>query len=285
MRRPIAELFCLLAGMVLLAACGGGQQGPQEQVTAAPGVRILKVFGPTGSKAAFDAFQTVFEGTGLPYELRVFEGDGTEPGIQGVLDGTFDLMVLMRYPKPGESLAFIEFVRTPVAFFVNPSTGISNLTREQAVAILCGDVTNWSEVGGADLQIVGLRQEDDDTSTEAVLAYVMDGKPFVTTMRMLITDADMLVVVNGIPGAIGYASWAGKKYSEFLSPVEYPDAIMLDGLPPDDPAYPLVSTIGVAFRPDQQELLQPLFDWGEKFKQSGVVTALMQRFGVTVAEN
>lgn len=288
MRRPIAHKWrhwIVFACVIFMAGCGDTQDHSAALTPTPPERPILKIYGPAGSKGAFDALQIASTLVDLPYEMRVFEGNTTASGIQGVLDGTFDLTVLMRRLRLDENLIFREFVRTPVAFYVNPSAGIDHLTREQAAAVFSGAVTNWSELGGADQEITVLLQEADDTSTEAVYEYIMLETPFTSSVRKILTDQEVLIVVDGLPGAIGFASWASKKYFEFVSDTQYPDAITLDGVHPSDPTYPLVSVVGVAYLPERESFLQPLFDWGERIRTSEVIRLLLPRFGVTLADD
>jgi phosphate transport system substrate-binding protein len=283
MRYLVVLLRCspvALVCIVILAGCGGDPADSHVQTPTDEGQQVLTIFGPVGSRGALEALQVVFANSALPYEFQVFEGASAAPGVQGVLDGKFDLMVLMRRPQPDLPLTYIEFMRTPVVFFVNPSAGIHDLTSVQVAAIFSGDVTNWSELGGTDQTIVVLVMPEEDTNTQAVREHIMERKPFTDSARTLISDADVLTIVDGMPGTIGYTSWAAKKYTEFVSSNEYSTDIKLDGVSPDEPAYPLVSEVGVAFRPDRESFLEPLFDWGDKFLASEPVQFLIERFGL-----
>ena len=64
--------------------------------------------------------------------------------------------------------------RLPSAFFVHRSAGVSGLTNAQLADIYRGKITNWREVGGADLRIKVVRREDQD-STLLVLRQSMPG--------------------------------------------------------------------------------------------------------------
>ena len=46
-----------------------------------------------------------------------------------------------------------------IAIIVNPSNPVSDLTLEQIASIFTGEITNWSEVGGNDAQIVLIGRE------------------------------------------------------------------------------------------------------------------------------
>jgi hypothetical protein len=174
----------------------------------------------------------------------------------------------------------MEFAHTSVGIFVHPDTGVRNLTRAQAAAIFSGKITNWSEVGGADQEIVVFVQEPDDIATSAVRDYILGDEEIVAEAPVLISETDVLVVVEGISGAIGYATLAGKRFFEFVSPTAYIDPIMLDGIAPTDPEYPFVSSIGLAFLPDRITDLQPLFEWANHAFASAIIQTLSGRIGV-----
>ena len=46
-----------------------------------------------------------------------------------------------------------------VAVVVNPENGVTDLTVEQIAQIFTGEITNWSELGGADAEIAVFGRE------------------------------------------------------------------------------------------------------------------------------
>lgn len=273
----------LFIGVGLLAGCASEQAKSQVPTPTPEQYPVLNVFGPTGAKSAIDLLQILIESSELPYTPRIFEGETDEPGLQGLLDGTFDITLLMRHPRADDPVVFIEFLSTPVALFVNPDSGITNLTREQVKAVFSGEVTNWAELGGADQDIVILLQVSEDTDTQAVQDYFMQGERFVDSERPLFTDRDVFLVVEGIPGAIGYASWVGKKYNEFTESSAYLTPILLDGKFPDEADYPVNGSVGVAYLPDKEAFLQPLFDWGDQIVESALFRGIIDQFGLKLS--
>ena len=66
--------------------------------------------------------------------------------------------------------------RDPVVVVAHPDCGVSDLGREQLTAIFAGQVTNWSEVGGADLPIkVAYLDETVDSGAVTVFKEVTVG--------------------------------------------------------------------------------------------------------------
>ena len=158
--------------------------------------------------------------------------------------------------------------------------GITNLTREQAAAIFTGEVTQWSEVGGPDVEIVVFVQEPDDTMTVTFQDFLLNGVDFAESAEVLLSEFDVFPVVEGLTGAVSYASIAGVKSMEADKMMEVINPINLDGLSPEDPDYWLISQIGLAWLPDRQEFVEPFLEWVVDMMDSSIARMLMERYGV-----
>ena len=64
-----------------------------------------------------------------------------------------------------------------LAFIVNQSNPVNNLSIEQIQGIYTGDITNWNEVGGEDAMITAALQPSDIEIGELFNSMVMDGQP------------------------------------------------------------------------------------------------------------
>ena len=64
-----------------------------------------------------------------------------------------------------------------LAFIVNKSNPVNNLSIEQIQGIYTGDITNWNEVGGEDATITASVQPSDIEIGELFNSMVMDGQP------------------------------------------------------------------------------------------------------------
>ncbi len=71
-------------------------------------------------------------------------------------------------------IVYQPIAKLPSAFYVHPRVGVSNLTTDQLRGIYDGQITDWSQVGGAPLRIRVVRREDTD-STLTVLRQLMPG--------------------------------------------------------------------------------------------------------------
>ena len=104
-----------------------------------------------------------------------------------------------------------------------------------------------------------------DTNTEILSDYILDGQPFADTGVVLLTDLDMLTMVAGMPGAIGYASWSGKKYYEFILSNQYP-AARLFSLPRMGDS----SSIEIGFRGESEVIAGAFSELVETIREMGL---------------
>ena len=120
--------------------------------------------------------------------------------------------------------------RLPSAFFVHRGVGVSGLTNAQLADIYRGKITNWREVGGADLRIKVVRREDQD-STLLVLRQSMPGwkdLPITDKSKTAVTTQDCIDTVKEVPGAIGFGPFTRALEMELV-------VLKIDGRHPTDP--------------------------------------------------
>lgn len=273
---------------IVLFGCGNQTETPRETDTPSPSPTPevqprLNMWVPSGSSSVFESLDPIIAASDLPYDLHVFDGPSTDAGVQGVLEGTFDVMVIMREPKPDEPLAFRRVVSVPVALFAHPDIGIDNLTHEQAGQVFSGEITNWAQLGGPDTAIVVFRQEDSDAMTTAVYEYILEGRPFAESAQIVADEFLLLSMVESVPGAVGYVFWSNRRFLELTMPGTYLDPLMLDSMAPLDPNYPFVSPVGIAYLPENEAYLRPFWDWAADVITSDLFEVLLDRLGVRLA--
>ena len=183
-QRLVSLTFIAVIALTVIIGCSGeAENAPSlspEIVTGVEAEQVVTMLVPPASGALFKMIAKVALDNGQPYDVQILEGDSLQAGERAVRDVKVDLMLIMRQPLPDEPVAFFEMFRTSVVIFVNPELGIDNLTREQARAIFSGEVTNWSQFGGPELDIQVFIQEDDDTATVALREYLLGSTQFTT---------------------------------------------------------------------------------------------------------
>ena len=107
------------------------------------------------------------------------QGGGSTAGIQAILEGIADIGMCSRALKPEEAaqLRGIPIAMDGLAVVVHKSNPVSQLTRSQIQAIFSGEVTRWSQVGGADEPIDLITREEGSGTREAFVKLVMEKDP------------------------------------------------------------------------------------------------------------
>lgn len=270
-----ACVSALLILAVALAACAS----PAAPPTPTPPPEIaLAVSGSGSVSTVFTAIKSDFE-TAVPgYTLNVLSGTGTGGGVKGVLDGTLDVAAMARAPKDDETAAglkYLEFGKTAVAILLHPDVGVTTLTQAQVKAIFAGEITNWSEVGGPDLDIVLYVRDEDESATGALRKAIFGDTPFPETAAGVMTSAgDMLTAIESTPGSIGFGNWSGVLASD-----KKVAAAALDGIKPGEAEYAVKVIQGVGYTEQRQAVVQPLLDW----LTSDAGQAVLQQRGVNPA--
>ena len=162
--------LALMAG--LLAGCGsnGTTSTPtstpaasstpvQSQTTTLSGT--VNTDGSTSMESVVKALAEAFMEQNPDVTVN-YSGTGSGTGIQAAIDGTVDLGLASRALKDEEkSNGAVENIVAldGVAVVVNPENGVTDLTVEQIAQIFTGEITNWSELGGADAEIAVFGRE------------------------------------------------------------------------------------------------------------------------------
>ncbi len=210
--------FVLVAVLALgtfgLAGCGNGD----DEVSETPA-------GPTGSitvegsdtmvnlgQALAEVFMDEFGGVDISVA-----GGGSGTGIASLINGTVDLANSSRPIKDEEvdqaeanGVDVTEFVVAydGIAVVVNPSLEVEDLTFEQLGAIYRGEITNWSEVGGPDLDIVLLARDSSSGTYDFILEHVIqqddDEAVYSPNARLLPSTQGIVDETIANEAAIGY---------------------------------------------------------------------------------
>ena len=153
-------------------------------------------------------------------------GSGT--GIKAVAEGRCDIGLSSRFLKDEEKAqGLVESVLAydGIAVIVNRENVVADLTIQQIAAIFTGDVTNWSELGGNDAEIVLIGREA-GSGTRGGFEEIVDVEDKCLYRQELTSTGDVITAVSQNPGAIGYASLASVK--------DTVKAISVDGVAPSE---------------------------------------------------
>jgi len=138
---------------------------------------------------------------------------GSGSGIKAVQEGRCDIGLASRNLKAEEvesGLTETVLAYDGIAVIVNPANPVSDLDVATIAKIYTGEITNWSEVGGADAEIVLIGREA-GSGTRDGFESITDTEDACQYRQELTSTGDVITAVSQNPGAIGYASVASVK--------------------------------------------------------------------------
>ncbi len=254
--------FLLAAVMTLgLAACGnsGSISG------------TVSTDGSTSMEKVIGALKETFEGENSGIEIT-YNPTGSSAGITAVLEGRCDIGLSSRNLKETEKeqgLVGTVLAYDGIAVIVNPENTVEDLTLEQIASIFTGEITNWSEVGGIDAEIV-LIGRDASSGTRSGFEEIVGVEDRCQYRQELTSNGDVLTTVANNPGAIGYASVATVK--------DTVKAMKVDGVAPTnetvkDGSYAIQRPFILVTKGDLSETAQAFFDFITSEEANAVITA------------
>ena len=216
-RRSFITVCGAVAAAAALTACGGSASsaaasststaaGSTASSTAAALSGNVATGGSTSMKnviaALTEGFAEVEPGVTVSYDPT-----GSGAGITGAADKTLDIGLSSRALKDDEK-ADVEgttIALDGIAIIVNNASKVEDLTVDQLKQMFTGEVTNWSEVGGDDGEIVLIGREA-GSGTRDGFESIVDVKDSCKYAQELTATGAVISAVEANPLAIGYAS-------------------------------------------------------------------------------
>ena len=166
---------------------------------------------------------------------------GSVVGIQAVQDGRTDIGMSSRRLKPEEILDGMQvhpIALDVLAIIVHPSNPVDGITKEQLQGIFKGEITNWSEVGGEDREILPVLREITSGTRGAFDDVALDGQEPTSNADVQITASEVEAKVASTENAIGYIGFGHIVENEIK-------VITINGVEPSpetakDGSYPLL---------------------------------------------
>ena len=216
-RRSFLTVCGAAAAAAALTACGGSASsaaasstsaaaGSTASSTAAALSGNVATGGSTSMKnviaALTEGFAEVEPGVTVSYDPT-----GSGAGITGATDKTLDIGLSSRALKDDEK-ADVEgttIALDGIAIIVNNASKVEDLTVDQLKQMFTGEITNWSEVGGDDGEIVLVGREA-GSGTRDGFESIVDVKDGCKYAQELTATGAVISAVEANPLAIGYAS-------------------------------------------------------------------------------
>ena len=216
-RRSFLTVCGAAAAAAALTACGGSASsaaasstsvaaGSTASSTAAALSGNVAAGGSTSMKnviaALTEGFAEVEPGVTVSYDPT-----GSGAGITGATDKTLDIGLSSRALKDDEK-ADVEgttIALDGIAIIVNNASKVEDLTADQLKQMFTGEITNWSEVGGDDGEIVLIGREA-GSGTRDGFESIVEVKDSCKYAQELTATGAVISAVEANPLAIGYAS-------------------------------------------------------------------------------
>ena len=216
-RRSFLTVCGAAAAAAALTACGGSASsaaasstsaaaGSAASSTAAALSGNVAAGGSTSMKnviaALTEGFAEVEPGVTVSYDPT-----GSGAGITGAADKTLDIGLSSRALKDDEKADVdgTTIALDGIAIIVNNASKVEDLTVDQLKQMFTGEITNWSEVGGDDGEIVLIGREA-GSGTRDGFESIVDVKDSCKYAQELTATGAVISAVEANPLAIGYAS-------------------------------------------------------------------------------
>ena len=236
MKRMISILVAALLVMTTLVGCGSSAPADTTATTApaasetteAPATTAAAETEATEAPAALSGTVATDGSTSMekvigslgeafmeanPDVTFTYNPTGSGSGITAVSEGRCDIGLSSRALKDEEKaggLTETTLALDGIAIIVNPANTLQDLTLEQIASIYTGEVTNWSELGGADGEIVVIGREAGSGTRDGFESITGTADACVYRQELTSTG-DVITTVASNPNAIGYASLASVK--------------------------------------------------------------------------
>ena len=206
------KLICITLTLVMtlsLAACGGNETA-DTQTDKLSGT--VSTDGSTSMEKVIGGLGEMFmeRNSGITF---TYNPTGSGSGIKAVQEGRCDIGLASRSLKTAEAESgLIETILAydGIAVIVNMENPVSDLDVEIIAKIYTGEITNWSEVGGNDAEIVLIGREA-GSGTRDGFESITGTEDACQYRQELTSTGDVITAVSQNPGAIGYASVASVK--------------------------------------------------------------------------
>ena len=220
--KKVLSLMLALAMVIALASCGsnGGTDSNKGDASAASfATTDEKKDTPADSGKALSGTVSTNGSTSMEKVIGslmeefmaqnkdvtvTYDPTGSGTGIESASNGSCDIGLSSRALKDTETgLVGTTVALDGIAVIVNANCGVDDLSVEQISKIYTGEITNWSEVGGADLEIACIGRESGSGTRDGFESITKD--KCVLSQELTSTGAVISAVASS-ENAIGYAS-------------------------------------------------------------------------------
>ena len=217
-------MAALLMITTLLAACGGndteedttedtnageeasdnGDSAEESESSSLEGT--ITMAGSTSVQPLSEELAAAFMEIHPDTRLEV-AGGGSGAGVTAAQQNAADFGAASREIKEDETGIINHVIAIDgIAIIAHPDNSLEDIALEDVQKIFAGEITNWSEVGGDDTDIVVVSREDGSGTRGAFTDIVLGDSELVASALIHNSTGGVLEAVANDPYAIGYAS-------------------------------------------------------------------------------
>lgn len=278
------KLMCaaLALAFALLAACGA----PEAQPSPTPDANQVsftrenfpRLDGSTATAPLGRAIAAVLLGESEDEVSDLIDFSRTTESYRELMRGNRDLVIAAEpnetvfgeMKDAGFEIEMEPFAMDALVFMVNAGNPVESLTLEQLRGIYTGEITNWSEVGGEDAEIVAFQRNAESGSQVLMEKLVMDGTEMIDPPEGgMVGEMGTLISAvkeyDNSANAIGYTVYY---YAHDMQMADGLKLLKVDGVEPDAETigsgeYPFLNPYYVAIDAAEPEnsMTRVLFDW------------------------
>ena len=262
------RLFAMLFSLALLAGCAPGAEPapiptPEPTPTPTPAEEFRftrenfpRLNGSTSTIPLGQAVASVLLGESREAVADLTPFSRTTASYRALMNGEADLLLAA---EPAQSIyeekaasgfqwEMEPFATDALVFVINQDNPVDSITTEELQKIYTGEITNWSQLGGEDREIIPFQRNAEAGSQTLMNKLVMDGLDMLQppTERIILSMEGLVNAVRGYdgsPGAIGYTVYY---YANDMNMADGLKLLAIDGVTPSaesirDGSYPFLN--------------------------------------------
>ncbi|MCT4660745.1 MAG: phosphate ABC transporter substrate-binding protein [Tissierellales bacterium] len=220
MKKGIALLTSIaLLGVITLSGCGAKENVKTETANAEVNTEAkntgvegsIVALGSSAMQPLVDEAAKMFMKENSKAQIQV-QGGGSGTGLSQVSSGGADIgnSDVFAEEKKGidpEGLIDHQICVVGMGAVVNPETGVENVTEDQLIAIFTGQIKNWKEIGGNDLEITLVNRPKSSGTRATFLKYALNGNEEAEGITEE-SSGNVKKIVGQTPGTIGYLAFS-----------------------------------------------------------------------------
>lgn len=272
-KRVATMLIVLLIAMLVFSGCTTKQQSHQIDVPKKVSLQLSldeypRMDGSTANLPMMAEIMSRVCDITLEEAEELTSCTKTSNAWSNIANGNADILLV--YEAAEDTKAYLDTVgteleitplgRDALVFINNEQNPVENLTQQQLIDIYTGNVTNWNEVGGEDLEIIPYQRVATSGSQSLFMKLLMkDIVPMNAPMELRPAEMGMLIDelarYNNEGNALGYSVFY---YASYMYQQPGLKMIAVDGVEPSDEtiadgSYPLLNEYYLVIRADEPE--------------------------------